>query len=492
MYNSGKVHEKFLTEIWKKQNLKNLFTNDGQKIEIIDAGMENTETGGPDFRNARIKIGNITYFGDVEIDTFHSDWKSHGHNINKKYNKVILHAVLEKDKFQQFVFTQDGRKVQSVCLKNLLSEDISTTIQKAIKEERETRKTHMKCSSLCDELDMSIKNEVLISLGVERLKIKSSKFLERLKEIVYEKEMKLAEPMINYSLDEKFYDRQFTVEDFSDTYPWNQVLYEAIFEALGYSNNKDIMLKLAKRVDLNYLSNFKDTPNYKEVLESILFKIAGLIPAKNDFSDPEIVEYKRKITEIWGNITPKHDGKVMNAAQWHFFRLRPSNFPTIRLAGGCRYIDKILNHNLFINLMKSFKKTYEPSRIISDLRNKLIVEADGYWRSHYVFEQKSQEKMSYFVGISRVDEIIVNVILPLFSIYFEMFGKKEIAERVLKVYLHYTQNTDNSLIKEISQGLGITEPLKRSVLHQGIIELFRNFCSKDKCLECQIGQKVFN
>ena len=90
MQRTSKIHEKFLGEIWKKQNFSNnLFTKDGQKVEIIDAGMENNELGGPDFKNARIKIGNLTYFGDVEIDSFHSDWKSHGHNINRKYNKVI-------------------------------------------------------------------------------------------------------------------------------------------------------------------------------------------------------------------------------------------------------------------------------------------------------------------------------------------------------------------------------------------------------------------
>lgn len=492
MYNSEKVHEKFLTEIWKKQNFKNLFTNDGQKIEIIDSGIENSEKSGPDFRNARIKIGNITYFGDVEIDSFHTDWKSHGHNINKNYNKVILHAVLESDKFQQFVYTQDGRKVNSVCIKSILSEDISAAIQKAIKQDRENRKTHMKCSSICENLNLNDKNEVLFALGIQRLKLKSSKVLDRLKEIVFEKEMKSAEPMINYSKDEKFYDRDFKLDDFADTNSWNQVLYELLFEALGYSNNKDVMLKLAKRADLDFLSNFKDQQDFKLILESILLNIAGLIPQNNNFTDPDILEYKRRITEIWSNLSPKYDGKTLNSTFWHFFKLRPSNFPTLRIAGGAVYIDRILNHNLFTHLNKSFKKTYEPARIISDLRNQLIVGAEGFWQHHYVFEQRSQEKMSYFVGVSRVDEIIVNVILPIYSLYFEMFGKKEIAERVIKVYLQFCQNTDNSLIREIAQVLGLAEPVKRSVLHQGILELFRSYCSKDKCLECPIGEKVFN
>ena len=116
MQRTSKIHEKFLSEIWKKQNFSNnLFTKDGQKIEIIDSGIENNELGGPDFKNARIKIGNFTYFGDVEIDSFHSDWKTHGHNINKKYNKVILHAVLDNDTHPAFRL-YSGRKKNSIHL----------------------------------------------------------------------------------------------------------------------------------------------------------------------------------------------------------------------------------------------------------------------------------------------------------------------------------------------------------------------------------------
>ena len=87
MKKSNKVHEKFLYELWKNQSFtSDLSTKDGQSIDIIDTGVENNELGGPDFKNARIKIGNITFMGDVEIDSFYTDWRTHGHNLNKKYN----------------------------------------------------------------------------------------------------------------------------------------------------------------------------------------------------------------------------------------------------------------------------------------------------------------------------------------------------------------------------------------------------------------------
>jgi len=110
-----KINEKFLYEIWKKQDFeKVLLSQENEKITVVDAGTENTELGGPDFKNARIKIGNITYQGDVEIDMFHSDWKGHGHFLNKKYNKVVLHVILNNNSNEHFVLTQDGRKVQSI------------------------------------------------------------------------------------------------------------------------------------------------------------------------------------------------------------------------------------------------------------------------------------------------------------------------------------------------------------------------------------------
>jgi len=122
-------------------------------------------------KNARIKIGNLTYFGDVEIDSFHSDWKSHGHNINKKYNKVILHAVLENGSNQTFVFTQEGRKVQSICLSKFLSSDLQSNIQQAILSERDNRTTKLRCDEINNLLSSQEKLDILYELGVARFRL---------------------------------------------------------------------------------------------------------------------------------------------------------------------------------------------------------------------------------------------------------------------------------------------------------------------------------
>ena len=493
MQKTSKIHEKFLSEIWKKQNFSNsLFTQDGQKVEIIDSGMENNELGGPDFKNARIKIGNLTYFGDVEIDSFHSDWKAHGHSINKKYNKVVLHAVLDSNTFQPFVFTQEGRKIQSICLNNCLANDLRNSIHEAILAEREKRTGKLRCDELNQLMDPKEKLDILYELGINRFKLKCSKMYDRLKEISYIKKLQLKEPMINYSPDENFYNKKFTEEDFLDKDIWNQLIYESTFEALGYSKNKDIMFNLAKSVPVNYLKNFVNDNDFEMILESVLFNVSGLIPDVTKLPDEETIAYVRNLKELWANLKFKYDGKTYFPAQWHFFRLRPQNFPTVRLAGGCRLTYKLLCEDLFSKILKLMKRTGDIKKIVSDIRNLLIVKSEGYWQNHYLFDQPSKMPLNYFLGLSRVDEIIVNVLLPSVAVYYEIFGQQEITGKAVQIYSNYYQNTENNLVDELSRTLNLNDAWKRSVLYQGMIELFRSYCSRDRCLECSIGKKVFN
>jgi len=490
MHISGKVHEKFFTEIWKSQNFSELFTREGKKIDIIDPGIENNDLGGPDFRNARIKINSITYIGDVEIDSFHSDWKNHGHHFNKKYNSVILHIVLSKDNYP-FVETQDGRKVPSLSIQKFLNKELSLHIQDSIKSEHSNKDKKVKCYDMCLDIPKEEKLDFITQLGVERLKHKTLRNLERLKEIIYFNEMKTKEPMIRYSLDQKFYDREFTVKDFVNNDAWNQLLYEMIFEALGYSKNKDIMLKMAKEIPLEYFSGYKDENRFINKLESILFNVSGLIPNASAKFDETTIEYIRHLAEDWANLKNKYDGKLFNETDWNFMGLRPHNFPTVRLAGGARYIKMILRDGLFNKVATAFKFTTDERKIIQTLKDLLLIRGDNFWKHHLVFGSKIENPLIYLVGSNRIDELLSNVILPLYSLYFQIFSKDEYNKRVINVYIKSYQKADNYLITELSESLGIEEAKSKSVLYQGLLELFRNYCSKDKCTDCLIGQKIF-
>jgi hypothetical protein len=488
-----KVHEKFLYEIWKSQNFnRQLSTKNGDQIEVIDIGVENKELSGPDFRNARIKIGNITFMGDVEIDSFQTDWKMHGHYFNKKYNKVILHIFFNDGGERPFVLTQDGRKVQSISLEKFLNKDICSTIQKAILSERKNRNYLLPCSEINEIVEGKIKLDFIFELGIKRFKKKCLNLISRLKEIVYLKELNLNEPVIRYELDEKFYNRKFTDKDFSNSAIWEQLLYEAIFEALGYSKNKDIMRKLAEVANVEFFRQFKEKDNFINIIESALFNISGLMPDIYTLPDEETSGYIKNLTEYWNELKPKYDSKTFKQEQWHFFKLRPQNFPTIRIAGGARILYKILNQDLIGKLIKKSETTEDYKKLIGTFRNQIIIKGEGFWKQHYIFDQAAKKEIKYFIGLSRADEIIINILIPFLCVYFEIFGKETKKQKLVKLYSNYYQTSDNRLVSEVSSILRLEDAWKRSILYQGILNLYRDYCSRNKCLECKIGDKIFS
>ena len=487
-----KIHEKFLYEIWKEKNFNtDLLTNNSEKIEIIDSGTENKDLSGPDFLNARVKIGNITYQGDIEIDSWHSDWKSHGHFLNKNYNKLILHVVLSKDRFQPYVYTRDGRKVPSICLTDFIRESFNELIKEAIYKERKSRMFDMPCTGLNDVVSKDDKLKFLFELGTDRFKKKSSKLFGRLKEILYLRNMHVREPVVKYDFGEEFRNLKYSAKDFSIPVIWQQLIYELFFEALGYSKNKDIMLKLAKAVNIEFLSKFVDDAEYCKVIESTLFNVSGLIPDDPKFPDEETSEYVRSLIEKWNEIKTSYDGITFEKEQWHFFKLRPQNFPTLRIAGGARLAEKIVKGPLISKFIDLFENENRFNKLTAELRNSIIVEADGFWKNHFVFDKSSKEELKYFIGLSRADEIIINVILPVMMLYFEIFQNDESARRAKKIYIQYSQKSSNRLVNQVGKTLNVKEHINQSVYYQGAIEIFRNYCVKDRCLECNIGKKVF-
>jgi Protein of unknown function (DUF2851) len=488
-----KVHEKFLYEIWKNQNfIKNLTTKNGDQIKIIDTGSENKELGGPDFRNARIKIGNITYLGDVEIDSFQKDWKAHGHFFNKRYNKVILHIFCESDRNKPFVYTQDGRKVQSISLENFLAKDLKSALQKAIASERQNRNYNMPCSESSGFVDEKVKLDFIYELGIKRFKIKCRNLISRLKEISYLKELNLKEPIVRYELDEKFYKKEYAAKDFDNHIIWQQLFYESVFEALGYSKNKDILRKLAVSLNIDFFDQFRTKENFFQIIESSLFNVSGLIPCDYNLPDEETSEYVKFLVERWSELKLKYDGRTFNLEQWHFFKLRPQNFPTIRIAGGAIILFRILNQNMVGNIIAKVERINDPQKLMSTLRNNIIVKAEGFWKNHYVFNQPAKKEIKYFVGLSRADEIIINIILPFLAIYFEIFGKENQKQKIIKLYSEYCQESKNHLVMEVASTLKIDDAWKRSILYQGILDLYRNYCAHNKCLKCPVGVKIFS
>lgn len=493
MSSSEKVFEKELYEVWQNKRFeKDLETIDGSEITILDPGVHNVDTSGPDFQNARIRIGNLTFVGDIEIDSDYHDWKLHGHHLNNKYNKVVLHASLTNKFNTPYVYTKDGRKVPSVKLSDYLDFEKTKVIEQKIEKYNSNHQHTLRCVDESPALDRNVKAKFVLYLGTERFKKKCRRFYDRLKELKYISEMKLKEPVINYELNEEFRNKKYTHEDFKEKELWLQLLYENVFEALGYSKNKSIMLKLAQSANVNFLTSLKNEGSNGLKLESSLFGISGLLPDAEKLPENHSSDYTKSIFNNWQKIKENYDGETFDETDWNFFRLRPQNFPTIRIAGGVRFLDALLNDNLISVMIKKIKEIRNLNVLINSLRSIFVIRSDGFWQDHYVFDKKSSTKIKYFVGAGRADEIVINVILPFFTVYFEVFGNKELSKKVFKLYSIYNQKTDNKIVREVAETLGLERESKKTIYSQGMIELFRSYCSKGKCLECEIGKLIFN
>jgi hypothetical protein len=489
---SSNIEEKQLHKIWIDQDfLTDIFTASKESISVINTGDYNQDSGGPDFKNARVQIGSLTFVGDIEIDRDYSDWKKHGHNINKHYNKVILHLCYSNKQKQNYVYTSEGRKIPSVELKEYIFVDnIKKEITLAGKKDQRNSYS-LKCGSEIHLVESEIRRKFLLKLGLNRFQQKCNRMFNRLKELKFLSELEINEPVIRYELSKQFNEKDFSHNDFRNKDLWDQLLYEFIFEALGYSKNKNIMMKLAQSVPLEMIKKFDLKDEITSQLESILFHVSGLMPDFDD-NDDQVSNYLKELKQYWHKYSKIYDGKRFDETQWQFLGQRPQNFPTVRISGGAKIVDAIINKNFTGTLIKKITEITSNRILINSIRSLIIVRASGYWKEHFVFEKKSDINLNYIVGLSRADEIFINVFLPFLSVYFDIFGNENLSRKVISIFNEYEQKLDNKITREVSNGLNLINLNKKTIYAQGMIELYRNYCTKNKCLECEIGTKIFN
>ena len=170
------------------------------------------------------------------------------------------------------------------------------------------------------------------------------------------------------------------------------------------------------------------------------------MPEVPDIPDEETSIYLRKCLDVWSEIKSKYDSLMFNKTDWHFFKLRPQNFPTVRLAAGSRLLNRIINKDLFNRILKLFTDHSDTKKLIVQLRNEIIVKGEGYWATHFTFNKSTKTPLNYFIGIGRADEIIVNIILPIglsfhtfqsLSYVIEVYRGNQKAEKHFGIYALY-------------------------------------------------------
>ena len=362
------------------------------------------------------------------------------------------------------------RDLPTVILANHLSNSIHDIWQDIIS--KPSAQLKLPCFGLNNSVDDTVIKNWFNKLAMQRLKLKRGRIKERLAEI---------ESETGGNVKSGDYLKKKRV--------WEQVLYEFIFEALGFSKNKEQMLRLSQSLKLENITKFIKKDGYILYVQTLLYGTSGFL-----FDLRYKDEYIDKIKENWKKIESKISLPRLNRPEWNFFRLRPQNFPTIRIAYGSQLIVKILNEYLFKNIVLSFQKeNFDVKKTYKELSALLKPDSDKYWNNHYDFGRKSKTS-NKLLGAQRINDIIINVIMPIVYVYSEIFKVDVIKKNVLELYNSLKINPDNSVVNVISEqilksrGIEIISPS----MEQAAIQLYNFYCTRQRCGECEIGKLVLN
>ena len=502
---SHNLPERFLRQLWRHQHFRkdNLLTIDSKHVEILSPGVLNRD-GGPDFREALVRIDGISYRGDIETHQYTSEWIAHAHHLDPKYNGVILHVVLHDDTAIG-QHTKSKRSLPVLALEQYLNSSYHSTWEAMIMSERSERLDAIKCYDRNDDVEPTLISQWLSKLALERMELKVRRFEERLRELISEQRPAVKDPPARYGeVPFGLHPEELPVPDFTFNRRditrreyWEQLLYEGIMEALGYSKNQQPFLHLAQHLTLDrakhllqYVPKEQDIPM---AIESMLLNVAGLIPLIKEIPDRDGKKRARKLRDIWKLCRNHYHRDILHQAEWQFFRLRPENFPTVRLAGAARLIGLFLQENVLKSIIHIIKdRTIDVRKRCVMLEEMFIVRADEFWSSHYQLKERAKRKLQNLIGAERAHDIIINVVVPVCLLYARLFKDKEVRRGILKIFNEAKRSNDNFITRTIERQLLKNKlDLDSALLEQGAIQLYKQYCVQERCSECAIGKTVF-
>jgi hypothetical protein len=310
------ITEDLLHYLWKFRLFERnaLQTTDGEEIEVFSAGMAHTD-GGPDFQNARIRIGATTWAGNVELHVNSADWQRHGHQTDGAYDNVILHVVYKDDRP---VVMPDGRKVPTLELCDRIPEALYLRYHHLIFSNQQ----FIPCEGSIGTVDEMTMRNWLTRVTVERLEKKSATVIEAL--------------AVNRG-------------------DWEETFYRFLAANFGFKVNALPFELMAKSLPQIILSKHK---NYPLQVEALVFGQAGFL--EDDFTD----EYPRKLKDEYHFLRKKHSLQPVEKHLWKFLRMRPQNFPTIRLA---QFAALVVNSSHLFSKMLELREVADLRKLFSNI-----------------------------------------------------------------------------------------------------------------------------
>lgn len=425
------MKEEFLHYVWKyglfyADKLKD---DDGNPVEVIHPGEYNRDSG-PDFFNARIRINGTEWAGNVEIHVRASHFDAHGHHRDHAYDNVILHIVKENDKQ---IRNAKGQEVLTVAIEfdNRIFEKYLSLVNNPF---------IIACQDDINKIDRFYLRHWLHSLLVERLTGKSE--------------------MIGRILSETGND-------------WEETFYRIMCRYFGFRVNTEPFEMLASALPFKIIRKHNDN---RFQVESLLFGASGMLEEglfRNAIND----DYYLNLAKEYRILSVKYSLKSIHGWLWKFSKLRPVNFPTVRIS----QLSSMLSAAGGL-----FSKVIE-TKNIKDLKSCFEVSASEYWDDHYVFGKRSRS-IKKRTGETATDILLINSVIPVMFCYGLSRDNHEITERAL-AFLDNIEPEDNILIKEWNQA-GIEA--SSAFDSQALIQLRNAYCRHRRCLDCRIGNKLIS
>lgn len=420
--------EELLQFIWRYKLWKPVpfITKAGNSLTILHPGELNLDSG-PDFFNAKIKINDLVLVGNIEIHILTSDWLKHNHQQDKSYNTLILHAVYEHD---TELDQNTKHNVEILELKDLIDEK---TLQ--VYDQLSTTKTRLACNKQLQGV-----NDLKFISWMERMTI------ERLEEKVQRIE------------------NHFRV--FEGDY--TQTFYTCLLRSFGFKVNALPFEMLAKHLPVHLV--LKHSDNLMQ-LEALFLGMAGLL--NDQYKD----KYIQNLQNEFEYLKTKYKLKPLEKEVFKFSKMRPSNFPNVRLVQ-------------FAALVHSHQELFTDPHSKMDhkiLLNTFDVEVSDYWKKHYTADGKLLTKQLSF-GKNSAEIVIINTFAPFFFFYSKKLAKPEFMEAALDLLKSCKMevNTKTKLFE--SRKLH----LQNAAASQGIINLYDKYCVSRRCLKCGIAAAILN
>jgi hypothetical protein len=416
--------EEFLQYIWKHQlyEQKTYHADTGEEIQIIFPGEHNVDSG-PDFSNTKIRINGTLWAGNCEVHLSASDWQKHRHIENKAYENVILHVSLKND---YIIKTINGRRIPSIeiCFDDQIEDNYNKLYHNNLL---------IPCSDKIGLIDRLYISSWLTKLMIERLEKKT-----------YEIETLLEKTKSN----------------------WEEAFYYSITRSFGFKVNSQPFEMLARSLPLSILGHHKS--NLFQI-EALLFGQSGML--NNTIDD----EYSIKLKTEFKYLQKKYNLKPIEKHLWKFLRLRPANFPTIRLA---QFANLIFKSSSLLSIILETED-------IDQLETLLDISASSYWDNHFQFSKPSKFIVKKLSKESR-DLIILNTIVPFLFIYGIKRCIQKYQDRAL-IFLEALKPEKNSIIAKWTE-YGIEA--RNAFESQALLQLRNEYCNKKRCTECTIGNRV--